>query len=281
MKKFFLLGIFFQAISLTCSIFSMEQEELSNQSNASVHGVTLSKNPENPNEIWIRLSPEMPTLINPLFARINSKFGVFVTETFREHLFFVPEVFTTQESQDWYVETLINLTRAYGFDRLVNSELMPKLNMNTLPTIIFNPFITILNEIYTCESRVNEVERLFLFCDAFMKGSEIETKLTSITSSEEGDNTAISAFCEEKAREKNRIGSLKNLMIVTDIGFKYLGYSNPAEAQMNTHFAVLKTKIKESVTRITSLLNELSNRKTIEQRNQYFTSLSEDIEEAA
>lgn len=275
MKKFFLLGIFFQAISLTCSIFSMEQEELSNQSNASVHGVTLSKNPENPNEIWIRLSPEMPTLIDALFARINSKFGVFVTETFREHLFFVPEVFTTQESQDWYVETLINLTRAYGFDRLVNSELMQKLNMNTLPTIIFNPFITILNEIYTCESRVNEVERLFLFCDAFMKGSEIETKLTSITSSEEGDNTAISAFCEEKALEKNRIGSLKNLMIVTDIGFKYLGYKNLTEAEATNPFAVRLSKIRTSIIGISSLLEKIEALQTIALRNQYLGNFPE------
>lgn len=273
MRKFFLLGIFFQAISLTCSIFSMEQEE--HESNTPVsHGVTLSQNPENPNEIQIT-SPEMYASTKALFERIDSQFDSFVTQTFREHLFFLPEVFTTQESQDWYVETLINLTRAYGFDRLVNPVLMSKLNMNTLLAIIFNPFITILNEIYTSESRVNEVDRLFSFCDTFMNSTEIKDKLASITSSEEDKNTTFSAFYEEKAQKNNRIGSIKNLMIVTDIGFKYLGYKNLAEAEAVNPFAVRLSKIRTRVISISCLIDKLSTLQTITLRNQYLNDFPE------
>ncbi len=275
MRNFFLLGIFFQAISLTCSIFSMGQEGFSNQRNASVHGVTLSKNPENPNEIQITLSPEMYTSTKALIERINSQFGSFVTQIFREHLFFIPEVFTTQDSQDWYVKTLIDLTRAYGFDRLVNPVLMQKLNMDTSSTIIFNPFITILNEIYTSELRTDEVERLFYFCDAFMKGPEIMTTLASVTSSEEEKNTTFRAFHETKAQERNRIGSLKNLMIATDIGFKYLGYENLAEADTANPFAVCLSKIKTSVISISWLLEKLSTLQTITLRNQYLNDFPE------
>lgn len=274
MRKFFLLGIFFQAISLTCSIFSMEQE--AHESNTPVsHGVTVSQNPENPNEIQITLSPEMYASTKALFERIDSQLGSFVTETFREHLFFIPEAFTTQESQDWYVETLIDLTRAYGFDRLVNPMLMQKLNIDTSSTIIFNPFITILNEIYTSESRADEVEGLFSFCDAFMKGPEIMTRLASVTSSEEDNNTTICAFHETKAQEKNRIGSLKNLMITTDIGFKYLGYKNLAEADTANPFAVRLSKIKTSVISISWLLEKLSALQTITLRNQYLNDFPE------
>lgn len=274
MRRFFLLGIFFQAISLTCSIFSMEQEE--HESNASVsRGVTSSKDPENPNKIEITLTPEMYESANALIERIDSQLGSFVIQTFREHLFFIPEAFTTQESQDWYVKTLIDLTRAYGFDRLVNPVLMQELNMDTSSTIIFNPFITILNEIYTSELRADEVERLFSFCDAFMKGPEIMTRLASVTSSEEDNNTTICAFHEKKAQEKNRIGSLKNLMITTDIGFKYLGYKNLAEADTANPFAVRLSKIKTSVISISWLLEKLSTLQTITLRNQYLNALPE------
>ncbi len=276
MRRFFLLGIFFQAISLTCSIFSMEQEELPNENNASVsHGVTLSKDPENPNKIEITLTPEMYESANALIERIDSQLGSFVIQTFREHLFFIPEVFTTQESQDWYVKTLIDLTRAYGFDRLVNPVLMQELNMDTSSTIIFNPFITILNEIYSCELSAAEVDKLFLFCDAFMKGPEIMTRLASVTNSNEEKNTTFPAFHQIKAQERNRIGSLKNLMITTDIGFKYLGYKNLAEADTANPFAVRLSKIKTSVISISWLLEKLSTLQTIALRNQYLNDFPE------
>ena len=224
----------------------------------------------------------MYTSTKALIERINSQFGSFVTQIFREHLFFIPEVFTTQDSQDWYVKTLIDLTRAYGFDRLVNPVLMQKLNMDTSSTIIFNPFITILNEIYTSELRADEVERLFSFCDKFMSDTESSVNSTNPETSAEKDSidSFFNAFVSKNGTEtnKNRIGSFRNLMIVSDLSFRDLGHSDPQKAQIESRIAVSSSRIKKSLARITLLLNELSTQKTIEQRNQYLTSFSEDAE---
>lgn len=252
----------------------MEEEQLPNESNTPVsHGVTLSGDPENPNEIEITMTPEMYESASALIERINSQLGSLVTQTFREHLFFVPEMFTTEESQDWYVRTLVDLTKAYGFDRLVNPVLMQKLNMDTPSTIIFNPFITILNEIYTSESRADEAERLFIFCDT-INILGIEAELNSTTNSEKKDDMTFAAFLEEKAQEKNRIGALKNLMIVTDIGFRDLN-QDPIVAQDTTPFAIRLSKIEKSIVRISSLFKKLKTLQTIAQRNQYLNDLSE------
>lgn len=275
MRRLLILAIFFQAIFLTCSIFSMQQEELPNESNNSaLHGVTLIRNPEKPNEIAITLSPEIYESANALTERINSEFGPFAIEAFREHLFFVPSAFTTQESQDWYVETLISLTSAYGFDRLANPELMSKLNFEISSPFIFNPFIDILKEIYSCETRANEVERLFSFCDTFMNSSEIKTKLTSITSSEASDDGAFPAYFKEEAQGKNRIGSLKNLMIATDIGFS-LKYKSNIEAGKDSFMAVRLSKLRTSVTCIAYLLEKLNASQTIALRDQYLNNFLE------
>ncbi len=269
MRKFLLLAIFFQAVFLFSTIFSMEQQELTNENSdiSTSHSVTLNKNPRNPNEIEIILTPEMHESVKTLMERIASQFGPFVTQTFREHLFFIPEAFSTLESQDWYIENLINLTKAYGFDRVADPILMQTLNLNASPSVILNPLINILKEIYTSESSASEIEKLFLFCDT-INISAIKAELSSTTDREENKNMTFAAFYEENAQEKMRIGSFKNLMIATDIGFSSSG-KDPIEAQRTTIFAVRSSEIKKSIVRISSLLEKLNDLQTITQRDSY------------